>query len=657
MSGENRNALPRGFVFDGYGIESVLGVGGFGITYRAVDMIGRHVAIKEFLPQRLARREPGDATVRPISANDREDFAWGLARFRDEAKVLLTVQHPNVVHTLRYTEAHGTAYIVMDFVEGGSLRAVLDKAGTLAEAHIEQFLFPLLDGLAAVHAKGFLHRDIKPDNIYIRAEDGLPVLLDFGAARQMSRETHTVVLSHGYAPFEQYQSRYPRAPSADIYALGATLYRCMTGSPPPRATDRVGGTDPLVPVAQAATRRYAPTLIAAVEGALRVEPEERPQTVEEFKSMTLGGSAKRMPASSRQSGHDAAQTIVPDEFARDAADHEAVEPAAGKGARKPARRVALAAGIVALILVGGVATHLLIRGAAAPSTASDATSPTRGQAFRDCPDCPEMVVIPSGTFTMGSPEDEKDRSSVEGPQHTVTIGRRFAVAKYPVTRGEFAAFVRETGRRADGGCVVYRRERNLFETDASKSWRDPGFAQTDRHPVVCVTWHDAKAYTEWLSLKTGKSYRLPSEAEHEYAARAGTMTRFFWGDDPAYRDVCSYANVADQSSQNLDLGSRATCNDGHSYTAPVGSFEANRFGLHDMSGNVFEWTEDCWHETYSGAPRDGSAWITGEKCGLRVIRSGSWLWSPIAARSASRGMFESGARYYVHGFRVARSLD
>jgi hypothetical protein len=341
VSDDDRNALPRGFELDGYCIESVLGVGGFGITYRAVDPIGRQVAIKEFLPKQCARREAGDATVRPISAGDSREYEWGLARFRDEAKVLLTVKHPNVVHTLRYTEAQGTAYIVMDFVEGRSLRAVLDEAGTLEQANLEQFLFPLLDGLAAVHAKGYLHRDIKPDNIYIRDEDRQPVLLDFGAARQMARTTHTVVLSHGYAPFEQYQSRALRGPSTDLYALGATLYFSMTGLLPPRATDRIGGPDPLVPLASGAKRRYAPALIGAVEQALSVDPEERPQSVAEFRTM-IRPEPPTPPPTPR--------------------------PA-------PARR-ALAVGIVALALTTGAAVYLAgLRDSGQPTRADSPAAP------------------------------------------------------------------------------------------------------------------------------------------------------------------------------------------------------------------------------------------------------------------------------------------
>ena len=227
MSDENRNALKAGHEFDGYRIESVLGAGGFGITYRATEVrTGRKVAIKEFLRQSIARRDPGDAKVHPISAGDRAAFVWGLERFLDEAKVLVTLNHPNVVRTLRYTEAHGTAYIVMDFVEGESLGAVLVRAGTLAQSEIEDFLFPLLEGLAAVHAAGFLHRDIKPDNIYIRADNGQPVLLDFGAARLMARDTHSAILTHGFAPPEQYQSQVLHGYGVRTDETGQKFYRC-----------------------------------------------------------------------------------------------------------------------------------------------------------------------------------------------------------------------------------------------------------------------------------------------------------------------------------------------------------------------------------------------------------------------------------------------
>src|SRR5581483_9196124 len=208
----------------------------------------------------------------------------------------------------------------------------------------------------------------------------------------------------------------------------------------------------------------------------------------------------------------------------------------------------------------------------------------------------------------------------------------------------------DMGYRAEKGCDVYNIAKKDWVKDVSKSWRDPGFPQTDQHPVVCVDFDDAKAYAQWLSRKTDKMYRLASEAEREYATRARTATRFFWGDDPAYGEMCRYANGWDQSVKKLNpQRETAPCNDGHIYTAPVGSFEANRFGLHDVSGNVWEWTEDTWNETYSGAPRDGRA-STGGDIFRRVLRGGSWGSNPESLRSAARWRYGISGRSDVIGF-------
>ena len=272
---------------------------------------------------------------------------------------------------------------------------------------------------------------------------------------------------------------------------------------------------------------------------------------------------------------------------------------------------------------------------------------------RDCDGCPEMVVVPAGSFTMGSPDSEAGRWPREGPRHTVTITRAFAAGRFEVTRGEFAKFVRETGYPAGGGCYYWTGSN--VESQPSKDWRTPGFWQTARDPVVCVSWLDAQAYTRWLAAKTGKPYRLLTEAEWEYAARAGAQTSRPWGDDPD--EACLYANVADFAARTIpgaDLWRFHNCDDRNTYTAPAGSYKPNAFGLYDMIGNAWEWVEDCWHEDYKGAPTDGSAW-TGGDCSGRVMRGGAWVNMPDFARSALRGWDAAGDRGDFRGFRVART--
>ena len=290
-----------------------------------------------------------------------------------------------------------------------------------------------------------------------------------------------------------------------------------------------------------------------------------------------------------------------------------------------------------------------------------------GEVFRDCPACPEMVVIPAGAFWMGSRRDDDEANDSERPRHRVSV-EPFALGRYEVTRAEYAAFVSVTGHDVSGGCEVlgYDADDRRIEwpRDGNASWRSPGFTQGGDHPVVCVNWRDAQAFVEWLSRETGARYRLPSEAEWEYAARAGTTTGRWWGDE-AGTQQCEYANVADATYEQEvlrrfvdgDWNGGAECTDGSARTAPVGSFSPNDFGLHDVLGNVWEWVEDCWHETYARAPAGGSAWTSGGDCGRRVLRGGSWFDLPRFLRSANRLWSITGNRRGNAGFRVSRTLD
>jgi formylglycine-generating enzyme required for sulfatase activity len=288
--------------------------------------------------------------------------------------------------------------------------------------------------------------------------------------------------------------------------------------------------------------------------------------------------------------------------------------------------------------------------ATAPAPAHRAVIPTPGTVFRDCDDCPEMVVIPGGAFLMGSPEGEGDTD--ERPQRWVQVDA-FSVGRFEVMRAEYRAFAEATGRN-DKDCAAWNGKE--WVKDAARNWKYPGYVQDDGHPVACVSWEDAKAYTAWLSMRTGKTYRLLTEAEWEYAVRAGTVTRRFWGDDG--NQSCEYANTADRNAKRTSLvvpdTASADCDDEHAYTASVGRYQANGFGLYDMLGNVWEWVEDCWNETYAGAPTDGRAWTQGE-CGRRVLRGGSWLNIPGHVRAAYRFWGTTGYRLNYAGLRVARS--
>lgn len=262
---------------------------------------------------------------------------------------------------------------------------------------------------------------------------------------------------------------------------------------------------------------------------------------------------------------------------------------------------------------------------AAPESAAQGGEMS-GESFRDRPDGPEMIALPGGEFVMGSPEDEIGRDEDEGPQRVVRIAP-FAIGKYPITFDEWDACL------ADGGCGGYRPP-------------DQGWGRGDR-PAINVSWDDAQAYIAWINSNVpGAPYRLPSEAEWEYAARAGTTTPFWWGegidtDQANYDGTYTYA-VGDPQGANLEK------------TLPVKSFAPNPFGLYQMHGNVWEWVQDCWNDSYVDAPRDGAPWMTGD-CAGAPLRGGTWYYGPEEARSAYRYTQLRDARFDVIGFRLARS--
>lgn len=258
------------------------------------------------------------------------------------------------------------------------------------------------------------------------------------------------------------------------------------------------------------------------------------------------------------------------------------------------------------------------------------TAPSGSVSYRDCADTPDLIRLQGGTFTMG--ETGAFGTLYERPLRDVTVGE-FSIGKYEVTFDQWDACFQA------GGCL--------------RQPEDNGWGRGNR-PVINVSWVDAQQYVAWLSEKTGHKYRLPSEAEWEYAARAGTTGRYFWGDGAEW--ACRTANVFDLTGfeQFPHWHWRATCDDSFATTAPVGSFEPNAWGLHDTSGNVWEWVQDCWHSDYTGAPSDGSAWVQGGQCNKRVNRGGGWGNHPRSMRSASRDADSAEGFSNAMGFRVVR---
>ena len=280
------NALPAGYALQEYRIEKVLGVGGFGLTYLALDgNLNLRVAVKEYLPDDVATRG-ADHSISPRSPDNAEHFGWGKQRFLDESRVVASFRHPNIVRVMRFFEANGTAYMVMEFVEGAALNDWIRTRRPLAQPQLASIVGPLLDGLEVVHKAGFLHRDIKPGNIYIR-DDGSPVLLDFGAARMRTGDLTTIV-SPGFAPFEQYHNKGNQGPWSDLYALGGVLYWMITGNKPHEAAARIKA-DTMPSALQTADRAlYRPEFLAAIDWALAPNEDERPQSVAEWRESIAG---------------------------------------------------------------------------------------------------------------------------------------------------------------------------------------------------------------------------------------------------------------------------------------------------------------------------------------------------------------------------------
>ena len=631
------DALPRGAA-RAYTIEAVLGHGGFGIVYRARhNELGNVVAVKEYLPIELALRK--GASVHPRSAACRAGYEDGLRRFRDEARALIEFQsHPSIVSCRDFFRANGTAYLVMEYEQGMPLSELLrrrEAAGRpFDEADLLAVMVPLLEGLQRVHEADMLHRDIKPSNILVRRADERPVLIDFGAAKQMAAE-HSKSLApftEGYAALEQV-GEGKLGPWTDLYAAGAVMWRIVAGCNPPwepphpvkvekRATAALRGeTDPMPAARKLGAERFSAGMLEAIDRCLKLNEKERVRGCRELLGLLRGVEAEETgnePVVKRQ---DVQAAAIPKTTTK-----------IGSGKRQ--RRMLTAAGGVLAAVVGWFVLPMWQeareRGEQKARLAKMRKEREAAgvESFRDCEEwerwCPDMVVVPAGSFMMGSPEGEAGRYGwygwEEGPQHRVTIREPFAVGAYEVTFEEWDACL------ANGGCDGYRPY-------------DEGWGR-GRQPVIYVSWQDAQAYVSWLSGKTGKEYRLLSEAEWEYAARAGNRARYSFGDEITESDA----------NYNMNIGK----------TQPVGSYRTNGYGLYDMHGNVWEWVQDCRNGSYRGAPSNGDAWeewIVSVGCFSRVLRGGCWFNYSGNLRSANHSWGDPGLRNYFLGFRVARTLE
>ena len=689
------NALPMDGMIQEFRIVRVLGAGAFGIVYEARNtFLPQTVVIKEFLPSELAFRD-ADGQVRPISEETEELFSWARKRFLEEAKNLWELaepdRHPNIVRVTRYGEENGTAYMFMDFEQGRPLSTILDEQGKLNAEQLSDIFDPLLDGLERVHAKGIVHRDIKPENILIR-DDYSPVLIDFGAARNLAGQSERSVVA-AYTPIfaalEQHQAVGEQGPWTDIYSLGATLYLAVTGQKPRSAPERLYGLTQQ-PAAEVARGEFPQVFLNAIDKACELRPEDRPQSVAAWRQLfgVAENSTVLAPRGRGATGLGAAPEDVTRDQPGPATDTRVSARTDGRAERPPRMGSHWGSALALLLMLGigaagwlyrdQVAHWLLAVGLLAPAPVphqpppSPAPSPAPapvpaptpqpepvpqpepelsivvpGTRFADPMDNgaagPIMVWLPAGEGLIGSPDTEAGRNADEA-QTTVRIRAPFALGETEVTIGEFRHFVEATDYRtevaASSTCLRPDDAWQKLVPDITLSWERPGYEVTPRSPVACVSWNDAMAYADWLSEATGEVYRLPTEAEWEYAARAGTKTARFWGDE------------ADSGCRH---GNTAECDDKYRYASPAGSFSPNRFGLRDILGNLGEWTCSDYDSSYRSSER---------RCGgrpsstaPRVFRGGSWLDAPGLVRAAARDAAPGNLGLSNVGFRIARELD
>jgi formylglycine-generating enzyme required for sulfatase activity/predicted Ser/Thr protein kinase len=555
-------ALPAATQLEEFVVERVLGSGGFGITYLARDTrLDRHVVIKENLPMQFCFRDTHSLTVAPrhTHGEDAENFKWSLENFSKEAAMLASLDHPGIVKVLRSFDAFGTAYFVMPFVDGMALDELAKEQEEehFSEKELSDLLGRVLGALGYLHDRGIYHRDIKPGNILITG-DGSPVLIDFGSARQrLSERSMTVIESPGYTPFEQLQSRGNVGPWSDLYALGGTLVKVMTGETPPKAMDRMR-KDPYQPLTARANfdNRFGSVFLHTIDKALAVDEEDRWQAAGEWLATVLAPTAQT--------------------------------------AALPSSRVA----------------PVIRQGPVASSAGSDSFEPEpqagEEREFDLVEGCKiRMCWIPPGEFLMGSPECEWGRRKDE-TQYKVVLTRGFWMAKTEVTQAQWQA-VMGSNPSSFKGC-------NL--------------------PVAKVSWNDAQEFLKKLIGRFGSAdggkMVLPTEAQWEYAARAGERGPYSGG---LIDQVAWYGG-----------NSRSP----HS----VGTKKPNAWGLHDMHGNVWEWCVDWYDETLPGGV-DPKGPALGS---YRVLRGGSCSWFNGAyyCRAAYRNYSApTNANDYI-GFRLTR---
>lgn len=600
MATGNLNTLPPGYrLLDRYEIGALLHVGIASVRYAATadDM---PVVVEEYFPARLATRRDG-VEVGPAANAGRDDYTAGLAGFLATARALARIRDRSIVPVLHWTGANGTGYAVTEDVDGETLALRLEHDTTLSDDELKQLMRPIIGGLGGVHGAGLLHRQINPEAIVLRA-DGTPMLRGFGVgtkavggARQVfdPRAATLADILPGYTALEQYSAGGREGPWTDIYALGAVMYRCVTGAAPADAPFRTVRTDE-TPATLFADVRDA-RMLAAIDAALAVPIAARPQSVPVWQAMLFGDAQRTLAANraGRTSARGFGRAAAPSPMSAvltQVPETPAPAETAGFGRSVLRWSVPALAATAIIALMTWVDTGVL-RGSATDLTTGGAAAQTPGGEFSDPlqsgGEGPPMVVVPPGSTSLaGSP-----------PAGEIVFDKPFALAKHEVTEADYARFA------------------------AAEDSRRPSPGDGHRRPVADVSWNDARAYADWLSAQTGREYRLPTEAEWQYAARAGAA-----------------------GTPETDAPAAL------SRAAPVGIGPANAWGFHDMHGNVSEWVSDCGGRIPGAA--DSGAEATGD-CKSRIRRGGWWNEPGTAKRMAS----DADRRAPDTGFRVAARVD
>ncbi len=659
-----------------YVVESILGQGGFGITYKARHkQLDSNVVIK--IPNEHLRHDP--------------DYDKYVDRFIQEGRLLDRLsrrQHPHIVRVRDLFDEGEIPCLVMDFVPGENLFQLVKQQGALPEAKVLPCIRQIAGALNVMHQEGLVHRDAHPGNIIVQ-NDEQAILIDFGIAKELvpsTQSTAGIAGNHGFAPYEQMTGRSSREPNVDVYCLAATLYYAITGERPATAFDRKLHNIPLTP-----PKRLKPSISEftnrAILKGMALEASDRPQSMQawlklleppspvvvvspqhttepirpkqsqpaktprrQFKSQTtplsritrqqflkwagFGGGGlvaslvinqfiQNQPQSAgdeSQAIGDESQVIGDESQAITIAEPQYTPPSSDAPTIAGLPRWTVDFETLKVDGEGNVAERLA-RQAFFVKEELDANTVL------------EMVEIPGGSFQMGSPESEEGRDSDEGPQHTVNI-QSFLMDKYAITQAQWQAIA------------------SFPKVNLDLNPNPSRFKGANR-PVESISWHEAVEFCDRLSQKTGRAYSLPSEAEWEYACRAGTTTPFHFG-ETITTDLANYRGTDWELGGTTYPGNYGSGSKGafREETTVVGQFSANEFGVYDMHGNVWEWCLDHWHDNYTDAPIDGSAWLTDDQTAARLLRGGSWYVSPAHCRSADRLRDVLGYRDSDVGFRV-----